>query len=186
MLIDLNGLTYEDYRKLIKVFQGTAISEGHLYQRAIYNALSLKFNKIYYEYKLDISSLNVKRKTHRLDILIINEDTKKVLAINTKSVGCSHTIGIEHDVNEVNSYVHCLIKHFSGYEIEYIICKRSNSGLSKDKKIDLIKSMPNNKATWLWDDEFYARFNLDGELINKEIQNLVLTKLKENYNKRFK
>lgn len=120
----VEDLDYTQYRKLIKVFQGTGNSEGNLREKPLASALtkSKKFKVAGTQYKVLLSGL--KRKVHRVDILLENKEC--VIAVNCKSNGKSNTLSDHSMVPDYTAYVNGLKKLFPNKKITYVLARNSD------------------------------------------------------------
>ena len=93
------------------------ISGGNVFQHEIYLAIkeSGKHNEVYEEYKIPL--IEGKRKTHKVDILIIDDDT--VIGTNSKGKSFNSTDTEDAKLNDVKHFVRSMQKKFPNKKVIY-------------------------------------------------------------------
>lgn len=167
-------LSYEEYRTMIKLFQGTGNSEGNIREIPLAAALerSEKFEVVGTQIKVPLE--NVKRKNHRVDILLISDT--EVLAVNSKSNGKAHTLSDHSLVPDFTAYVEGLQRMFSNKKVTYVLARNSDV---KHGLIDELVAL--GLKEWSWDELFeYTATEASSQQLEEAIMELALEKLRQN------
>ena len=174
-ILDLvKGLSYEEYRTCIKLFQGTGNAEGNLREKPLADRLSTSKNFTVEGTQFPVPLDGVKRKKHKVDVLLSNETA--VLAVNSKSNGKSNTLSDQSQIADMKAYTDGLKKLFPNKEIIYVLARNS------DVKHGLLPEiLAMNVKEWSWAELFsYTEVDADLQVIEQEIMDSVLIKLQSN------
>ncbi len=167
-------LSYEEYRTMIKLFQGTGNSEGTIREIPLATALerSEKFEVVGTQIKVPLK--NVKRKNHKVDILLISDT--EVLAVNSKSNGKAHTLSDNSLVPDFTAYVEGLQRMFPDKKVTYVLARNSNV---KHGLIDELTAL--GLKEWSWEELFeYTITDANSQQLEEAIMELALEKLRHN------
>ena len=113
---------YELLKALAAVSHGKVnIAGGNVFQHEIFLAIkeSGKHKEVYEEYP--IALLSGERKTHKVDILIVDEDS--VTAINSKGKSFNSTDSEDAKVGDVKKFTAAIEKAFPGKQVTYQFLK---------------------------------------------------------------
>ena len=91
---------------------------GNVFQHEIFKAIkeSGKHNEVYEEYPIPLVG-NGKRKHHKVDILIVDED--KVIATNSKGKSFNNTDSEDAKLGDTKLFIKSIQKKFPNHEVVY-------------------------------------------------------------------
>ena len=175
---------YKMLSDCVWVFQGMKICEGYITQDIIYNTIneSKKYDNVYQEKKIPLNPDNIdKRKHHKVDILCINHQEKKVDAFNSKGASFNNTQSQENDLNEYNKYLKAINDVYPEYNVTYNILKdnyNENEKKYKAKCDYLSKHGIKHYSTQKFLEENYGFKNFE-ELRKKLVYNKLKVRMNE-------
>ena len=121
---------YELLKALAAVSHGKVnIAGGNVFQHEIFLAIkqSGKHKEVYEEYPIPL--LSGHRKKHKVDILIVDEDS--VTAINSKGKSFNSTDSEDAKVGDVRKFTSAIEKAFPGKQVTYQFLKDEYDGTIK-------------------------------------------------------
>lgn len=122
----IDNRVYKKLSDYVWVFQGMKICEGYITQSIIYQIIkdSKFYDEVYEEFKIPLNPNDPKkRKSHKVDILCINNKDKVIDAYNSKGASFNNTQSQENDLAEFNKYKAAIKLKYPEYIVNYSILK---------------------------------------------------------------
>lgn len=117
---------YDAIRDFEWAFHGMKIQEGYITQNIIYETIknSNRYCEVIQESKIPLNPDDKnKRKHHKVDVLCIDHERKKVDAHNSKGASFNNTQSQESELYDYNNFKEAIKKKYPGYEVNYKILK---------------------------------------------------------------
>lgn len=164
--------TYNTLRALARITHSTiCIKGGNYFQQEIFEAIksSGKHLEVYHEYPIRlidieelINSKKRKRKTHKVDILIV--DDTSVIAINSKGKSFNNTKSEDSELAEYLWYKQSIEAAYPGKTVTYIILKDEYS--PTNSSLNVYHYLSENGIPVYNTEEFLSHYIDDFEELN--------------------
>ena len=161
---------YQLLRTLARITHANInIKGGNYFQYEVYEAIvaSEKHKQVTQEHRLPLREPTKKRKSHHVDILIVEDDY--VLAINSKGKSFNNTKSEDSELDEYRWYVNALEKEYPGKKVNYIIFKDEYD--PKDSKMNTYHYLNDNGISVYNTEEYMiSNYNTDFDALEQRRQ----------------
>lgn len=142
-------------------------------QQEIFNVIhdSGKHLEVYQEHPIPLLHLSSKRKTHKVDILIVNEHT--VIAINSKGKSFNSTESEDSKLAEYLRYREAIQLAYPDKHVEYIILKDEYD--PTNSSLRLYHYLSDNDIPVHNTEEFLKQYGIDFEQLEQRRQDRAVT-----------
>jgi len=164
------NLQYHFYRTLARITHANInIKGGNYFQDEVYEAIvaSGRHMQVSENHSLPLKTPTKKRKNHKVDILIVENDY--VLAINSKGKSFNNTKSEDSELDEYRWYVSALEREYPGKNASYIIFKDEYD--PKDTKMGAYHYLNDNGIlVYNTEDYMISNYNTDFDALEKRRQ----------------
>jgi len=151
---------YELFRNIARITHANInIKGGNYFQDEIFKVIrdSGKHQFVTQEHPVPLANPQKKRKSHHVDIFIVDEYS--VTAINSKGKSFNNTKSEDSELSEYQWYVEALEKEFPGKTVQYIILKDEYD--PKDTRMNVYHYLDKNGIKVYNTEEYLSKYGVD-------------------------